>query len=226
MLRRILKLFGSLPRKEYRYIPSTRELPWLWIDCGGVRREPNLAVLDTASTQALTQLCDDYWHSYIDDDYDQPAIRDDRIHRRALELLATRGRESLSWARARLRHTGYYAREDAASLIAQIAQSQQLGSEAEGIAEELAVLALRRPEEDPKEAQAASVALWALSFIGGSPCMKAVRGVLNSPEWDDHENQEEAAGILARIAGTSFVEAEDPVAAAKAWLSANQQSSQ
>ncbi len=60
----------------------------------------------------------------------------------------------------------------------------------------------------------------ALSVIGGAPCMKAVRAVLTSPDWDDDDNQWEAAEMLADITGESFMNADDPVAAAKMWLHA------
>lgn len=222
MLRRIINFFRSHPIKEVRYVPSIPDLPSLWSDYDGDNREPNLAALDEASTDQLTQLCDDYWNSFqTDDDLDQMIIRDSRVHRRALELLAGRGSESLSWACDRLKHPGYDAREDAALLIMQLAQSKQLGAHAEAIGNELVALALRAPEEDTKEAQAASAALIALSVIGGPACMKAVRGVLTSPDWDEDDNQWQATEILAEITGESFLKAEDPVAAAKAWLAGN-----
>jgi hypothetical protein len=222
MLRRILNLFRQRPRREVRYVPSIPDLPSLWHGGSLEKREPNLAALDGATTDQLTRLCDDYWDSFLlDDDLEQQIIRDGCVHRRAMELLAARGSESLSWARARLAHRGYDAREDAASLIMQLAQSKQLGQHAEAIGDELVVLALRAPEEDTKEAQAASAALMALSVIGGAPCMKAVRGVLTSSEWDEDDNQWQAAEILAEMTGEPLMEADDPVVAAKAWLDRN-----
>ena len=222
MLRRLLNLFRSPPLKVVRYVPSALELPAIWADAGDNRRVPKLALLESASSAALLRLCDDFWDSYADDDdFEQPMIRDACVYRHALDILATRGRDGLAWAHAHLRHPEYYARQDAASLIWQLAQSGQLGQDAEVIGDELVHLALRPPVEDTKEAQAASAALTALSAIGGSACMKAVRGVLTSPDWDQDDNQWQAAEILAGITTEAFMEANDPVAAAKTWLKAN-----
>ena len=58
-------------------------------------------------------------------------------------------------------------------------------------------LAVTPPQTDSKEAQAASVALHALSIIGGRRCMAAVRTVLTSSAWDEDDNQWECAEILA-----------------------------
>ena len=221
LIGRIFNLFRPPPRREVRYVPSTPTLPALWPDNEGGKREPNLAVLEGAPTDSLTQLCDDYWNSYLDDDFDQTLFRVSRVHQRALELLATRGSDSRLWARARLKHPEYYVRQDAAYLIMKIAQFGQLGPDAAAIGEELVFLALRVPVVDSKEAQAASVALSALSIIGGSACMKAIRGVLTSPDWDQDDNQWLATEILADITAESFMEADDPVSAAKTWLAAN-----
>jgi hypothetical protein len=78
MLLRILKALRGGPRKGFRYLPAAPELPGLWRETGGARREADLS----APTHVLTQLCDDYWHwdSYLPEDkFDQPVIRDARI---------------------------------------------------------------------------------------------------------------------------------------------------
>ena len=225
MLARILKLFRPLPSGEVRCFPAIPDLPSLWRARDGDRPRSNLAVLDTASTGQLTRLCDNYWDSLRDDkDLDGPTVRDASVRCRALELLATRGGECLSWARARLKHPDYGAREDAATLIMQLAESNQLGAQAEAVGEELAALALQVPAEDTKEAQAATAALDALSVMGGPACWKAVRGVLNSPEWDQDENQWQAAEMLAEMTGEPFMAATNPIIAARQWLAANPES--
>ena len=218
MLRRILDMFGTATPKERRFVPSSPDLPELWPDSG---TGANLDVLDTASTTTLTQLCDDYWNSFLDDG--DSVVRDSRVQRRAMEIIATRGTEAVSWARQRLAHDGYDAREDCASLIAELAENDELGNEKAAIARDLVTLAVTPPKDDTKEAQAAGVALRALSVIGGTECMAAVRQVLTSPDWDDDENQWECADILATMTSEPFMDAEDAVAEAKAWLNANPQ---
>lgn len=218
MFRAIFDLFRVPKPDRRRFVPSSAELPELWPAGSTV---PRLGVLDGTSTEVLTSLCDDYWNSYLDTDNDESLIRDFQVHRRALEIIATRGNEGLTWARERLFHANYDAREESASLIRQLAENDMLGDEREAVARELLTLAVTPPKEDTKEAQAASAALHALSVIGGRTCMAAVREVLTSRDWDDDDNQWECAEILAELTGEPFLNAEDPVAAAKAWLDAH-----
>ena len=204
-------------------MPSSPELPSLWRDEGGDIRRLNLTALDEASTKLLTQLCDDYLNNYLDNNSECRVIVDSRAHQRALHLLALRRRECLPWARQLLSHSDYVAREDGASLIMQVAEAHQLGPDEEAVGEELVALALRPPAEDNKEAQAATVALSALSVIGGEACMRGVCGVLSSSDWDQDDNQWFAAEILAEKTGQPFMEAEDLVSAAKKWVKSNRE---
>lgn len=215
MLRRILDLFRTPELKTRRFVPSSREIPELWPDVGTA---PRLDVLDDVDTRILTAICDDYWNSYLATNEDDSFVRAPEVHRRALEIIATRVDEALPWARQRLAHPGYDAREDSATLIAQWAENEMLGREKEAIAFELVTLATTPPIEDTKEAQAAAAALRALSIIGGPQCMAAVRQVLTSQVWDGDDNQWECAEILAELTSQPFMDAEDPVAAAKTWL--------
>jgi hypothetical protein len=218
VLRRILNLFRAHEPKKRRCVPSSPDLPELWPDAGTA---PRLDVLDDADTRILTALCDDYWNSYLATNVDESFIRDSEVHRRALEIIATRSDEVLPWARQRLSHAGYDAREDAASLIARWAANDILGNDKEAIARELVTLAVTPPNEDTKEAQAAGVALRALSIIGGPQCMAAIRQVLTSRDWDNDDNQWECVKILAHLTNELFMDADDPVAAANSWLAAN-----
>jgi hypothetical protein len=216
MLRRFLNWFRFDKAESPRLVPSAEALPELWRDS-----EARLDVLDDAPTQVLTTLCDDYWDSFLPANDEESVIRDSRVHYRALEILAARGNEALRWARQRLTHTGYDAREDSASLIAQWAERDLLRPDKDAVARELVTLAVTPPEADSKEAQAASVALHALSIIGGPHCMAAVREVLTSSAWDEDDNQWECAEILSGLTNQPFMDSEDPVAAAKSWLKAN-----
>lgn len=214
----MLDFFRSPKPKGRRFVPASPDLPELWPTSGTA---PRLHVLDGASTKVLTALCDDYWNSYLATNDDESFIRDSQVHQRTLEIIATRGNEGLKWALERLSHAGYDAREDSASLIGQLAENDMLGDDKEAISGELLKLAVTPPREDTKEAQAASVALRALSIIGGAACMAAVRQVLASSDWDDDDNQWECAEMLAELTNESFMDTEDPVAAAKSWLDAN-----
>ena len=221
MFRRILDLFRRAGPKRHRVIPSSPEIPELW---SGADASPRLGVLDDAKTRVLTALCDDYWDSFFAVNDDELFIRNSDVHRRALQIIVQRGNEAISWARQRLSHPNYEAREDSAALIAEWAENEMLGSEKADIAKELAILAVTRPKEDTKEAQAASVALRALSCIGGPQLMTAVRQVLTSNDWNEDDNQWECAEILAGITNEPFMHAKDPVMAAKMWLQAHPES--
>jgi len=218
VFRRILDLFRPLEPKPCRFVPSSPDVPDLWPTSG---TPPRLDTLDEASTAALISLCEDYWNSYLCTNDDEPVIRDSQVHRQALEIISKRGNEGLAWARESLSHAGYDAREDSAWLISQFAENDRLGDDKEAIASELVTLAVTPPQDDTKEAQAATVALRALSIIGGPATLAAARQILTSSDWEDDDNQWECAGILADLTNESFMETEDPVAAAKAWLDAN-----
>ncbi|MCG6155237.1 hypothetical protein [Rubinisphaera margarita] len=218
MFRRIFDLFRPYESKPRRFVPSSPGVPDLWPANGTT---PRLNTLDEASTTALISLCEDYWNSCLCTNEDEPIIRDSQVHRHALEIISKRGNEGLAWARESLSHAEYEAREDSVWLISQLAENDRLGDDKEAIASELVTLAVTPPQDDTKEAEAAAVALRALSVIGGSAILAAVRQILTSSDWDDDDNQWECAEILAELTNETFMETEDPVAAAKAWLSAN-----
>jgi hypothetical protein len=215
MWQRIMTMFRGSKLTNHRFVPSSPDLPELWPQG---RDEPRLEVLDNAPTPILMALCDDYWNSFLAEADDDSFVRDSSVHRRALEILATRAGDALPWARQRLSHPGYDAREDVASLIAEWAENDSLGHEKEATARELVTLAITPPKEDTKEAQAASMALRALAVIGGPHCLAAVRHVLASPDWDNDDNQWDCAEILAESTGEPFMQSDDPVLAAKEWI--------
>lgn len=215
MWQRIMALFGGPKPKSYRFVPSSSDLPELWPQGAN---KPQLEVLDNAPSPILMAICDDYWNSFLGEADDDSFIRNSSVHRRAIEILATRAGDALPWARQRLSHPGYDARENIASLIAQWAETGSLGHEKEATARELVTLAITPPREDTKEAQAASMALRALAVIGGPHCLAAVRHVLTSPDWDRDDNQWDCAEILAESTGEPFIQSDDPVWAAKEWI--------
>jgi len=220
LLRCLLDIFRRAKSKKQRFSPSSRNLPELW---SAGPEHPRLDLLDNAPTEVLSELCDDYWNCLLvaRTEFDKFIIPDFRVHRRAIEIIATRGTDALLWARKRLSHADYFAREDAAGLIHQWARAGQLGRSTEAVAVELLTLAVTPPKEDCKEAQAASAALLALSIIGGSACRAAVRHVLTSADWDDDENQWLCAEILAKAENKPFMDTENPIEAARSWLAAN-----
>jgi hypothetical protein len=168
-------------------------------------------------------MCEGIWNSYLgdDDDDDAAVTRDSQVHQAVLSELSKRGPESVVWAIRQLDHRAYEAREECAELLRTIAKSEGLGGHLARAVSALEKLALRPVEEDNKEAVAATTALYALDVIDGEACVRAARRVLTSPEWDDDDNQWTAAELIERHTGRSFMDSEDPVAAAKNWIAAN-----
>jgi hypothetical protein len=209
--------------KAVVYVPDSEQLPMLWPRERTEHPRPNLSVLSAASTEVLTALCDNYWNSFLDESEwdDVVRIRDSTVCRRALDILGGRGSEAIRWARSRLTHPGYDAREEAACLLGVLAAHGQLGSEEEAVAAELASSATRPWQEDTKEIQANTAAMIALHMIGGEICFATMRQILTSPEWDNDDAQWDAASILSDLTGQPFMEAGNPVQAAKDWLRGN-----
>lgn len=223
MLQRIIQYFAK-PKTNIRYIPSSPALPELW---PANARSARLVTLDDASPSVLMDLCDDYWNSFLEPDGDMmPTIRDRDVVTRSLEILGLQNLEpaTLSWARARLKHPGYDAREDAASFIGNLAQRNWLGKEKDPIAQELVTLAVTPWLEDPKETQASTAAIQSLLVLGGPALMEAIRKVLNSKEWEGDDHQFNCACVLGDLIKQPFMSAKDPVAAAKDWLAEQNQS--
>jgi hypothetical protein len=127
----------------------------------------------------------------------------------------------VGWARQRLRHFGYDAREDAAYLLRALAGDGKLGSDEAAVAVELASLATRPWQEDTKEIQANTAAMSALHMIGGKICHATMRQILTSSEWDNDDIQWDATSILSDLTGQPFMQASNPVQAAKDWLRSN-----
>lgn len=209
---------SPLCTKSPLYIPSTPALPDLWTSVDFGHPKPQLHLLDSAPTSVLTELCDSYWNSFLDEDFETSCFRESRVSSRALDILATRGSEALRWARERLKHPGYDARAGSAWLIGELVSKDQLGYCREEVARELAALTTRPWDEDTKELAANSVAMEALSRIGGPICIEAMRQLLTSEEWDGDELQYFAATVLAEQLNEPFQDADDKVQAAKKWL--------
>src|SRR5205807_2075709 len=80
--------------------------------------------------------------------------------------LARCGPEIREWARGLLTHPDYDARATGAFLLGQLAEDGHLGEAVDAIAAELAQLAKRPVEEDPKETEAVDAAVEALRKVG------------------------------------------------------------
>ena len=176
---------------------------------------------ELATATKLMALCDNYWDSFADP---HRALSPDDIGLRyaqyvnAVNELARRGREILPWARARLKHSEYDAREQAAFFIGERALRGQLQDELTGVISELSELAVRPVEEDGKEAQANTAAVSALAKIGDKRAIKPLRHILTSTEWEVDDLAWEAACVLGSIVNERFAQAENPVQAAREWL--------
>src|SRR5262245_28993477 len=140
----------------------------------------------------------------------------------AYNELATRGPEIRDWCRGLLAHPDYDARECGAFLLGQLGQLRQLGEAEAAVVSELGALTQRPVEEDCKELQAVDAAIDALAEIGHPAGIPFLRVVLYSDdEWLSGDSRWAAAHSLGRLVGEPFSEATDPVAAARAWLSAH-----
>lgn len=173
-------------------------------------------------------ICDDYWERLaeprsgpMDDESAAKAGKQYGRYVNAVNELGRRGPEIRSWARARLQHQEYDAREQAAWLIGQLGGRGQLGDELAPIAEELSELATRSIEGENKEVQANTAAVVALGKIGHPRGVAGLRRVLTSQEWEGDDLQWEAAQVLGRLVNEPFAAAEDVVEAATEWLGAH-----
>lgn len=214
------------PDQATALAPWSDRLPQLWLQPDGSHPRPDLLVLSSAPVDVLCELCDSYWKSgTIDGDTSTGGacrlVRDSEVHCRALELLADGGRTAIDWARRRLRHTDYYARADAARLLGDIADRDQLAQSRSGVAHDLARLATRSVQSDNKEVIANTVALGSLAKIDDALFREAVGQILNSPEWDHDDLQGDAVELLSESTGEDFMATNDPLAAARAWIASH-----
>ncbi|MBX7256674.1 MAG: hypothetical protein K1Y02_09960 [Candidatus Hydrogenedentes bacterium] len=220
------KLLSALDRSEkphYVIVPSSAKVPGLWPLGFADKPKPVLSTLGDASTDALMELCDDFWRS-LSPDFDSSVpegakiVRSYETYVAAFNLLCARGPESIPWARERLTHPEYDAREAAASLLGTLAKRGLLGNLADAIANDLSALAERPWEVDTKEVQANDAAIQALASIGGPIAIETMCRILKSPQWNEDDLQWSATQVLAQLTEHPFMEAENPVKAAKTWL--------
>jgi hypothetical protein len=165
----------------------------------------------------LMALCDSYWDSFAN-----PRVGSSRPpyaqYVNAVNELARRGREIMPWARARLKHPEYDAREQAAFLLGELAQRGQLQDELAGVVAELSELAIRPVQEDGKEAQANTAAVVALAKTGDRRAIAPFRHILTSAAWEADDLAWEAACALGSLVKEPFAQAGNPVRAAREWL--------
>lgn len=172
----------------------------------------------------LIAICDGYWNSILVPNFgalkDQTSIDPGGSYSRyvdAINELGRRGPEILDWVIARLRHPTYEAREMAAWVLGELGSRNQLGEKHQIVIDELTWLATRSIEDDTKEAQANNAALLAFGKIGDRHAVTALRHVLTAPEWNGNDMQWDAAEVLGKLIGESFVD-KDRVKSARAWL--------
>jgi HEAT repeat protein len=192
----------------------------------GLRGEVEDAAPDSIPTHDLMTICQRYWSNLAQGSgaIDQESWRALRVryneYVRAVNALGNRGPEVRDWARGLLVRPEYDARETGAWLLGELGRKEQLGEMIETVIDELGAL-IDRPFEDdfPKEAQAIDAAIVALGKIGHLKGVPVLRHVLFSTLKEHQgDTQWEAAGSLAKRVGGSFMKADDPVCAARAWL--------
>jgi hypothetical protein len=164
----------------------------------------------------LMALCDSYWDSFANPDAGNRPPYAQYVN--AVNELARRCREIMPWARARLKHREYDAREQAAFLLGELAQRGQIQDELAGVIAELSELAIRPVQEDGKEAQANTAAVVALAKAGDRRAIAPFRHILTSAEWKADDLAWEAARALGSLVKEPFAQAGNPVQAAREWL--------
>lgn len=223
MLKRLLSAFDRSEKIQYIIVPTSAKAPGLWPAGFSEKPKPLLSALTAAPADALMDLCDDFWKS-LSPEFAASIPEGIRVIRSyetfvaAFNELCGRGPEGIPWARERLTHPEYDAREAAATLLGALAKRGLLGNLADAVACDLAALAERPWEVDTKEVQANDAAIHALATIGGPIAIETMCRILKSSLWNEDDLQWSATQVLAQLTEHPFMEAEDPVRAAKAWL--------
>jgi hypothetical protein len=183
--------------------------------------------MEHLSSQELLAICDDYWDTLtaattVEEAYAAQSAERYNRYVLAQNELAKRGPEIRDWCRRLLTHPDYDARECGAFLLGQLGQRGQLGDAEEAIVAELGALTQRPIEGDSKELQAVDAAIGALAEIGHPASIPFLQAVLFSEdEWLAGDSQWAAADALGQLVGRAFMEATDPVGAARTWLQAH-----
>ena len=197
---------------------TTSPPPRLGVDAaisGDVSPTSPLGHLPLAELQSI---CDTFWQRLSASASNVRPEYDEYVH--ALNALAERDASIFDWVFERLDHPEYEAREQAAFLVSRLAHRDQIPtSQREPSVRRLRAMALRQWQEDPKEVQANSSAVFALSALGGDTAIATLREIVESKHWDEDDLSWDAACELGRLVGQPFAESEDPKMAARAWLS-------
>lgn len=177
--------------------------------------------LEKTATSELMRMCDRYWDSLseVPSTASMEEIRRQySAYVNAVNELSKRGREILAWARLRLDHREYDAREQVAFLIGELARLNQLRDDLSVVIEELSKLAVRPMEDDCKELQANSAAVIALGNTRDLRAISVLRRIITSAEWENDDLSQEAAVALGSIVGEHFDRGPSPVQAARQWI--------
>jgi hypothetical protein len=190
----------------------------------GRQEEPSL---DGRSNEELMAVCEAHWQALEAPDSAGRSVSPEALegfnrYVAASNALSERGPEVVTWARGLLTHPLYEARESGALLLGRLGQRGVLGEARAAIVAELGALANRPAAADDKDLQANDCAIMALGMIGDPGAIRPLRQILfsprNDPESDPHWT---AAEALGQIVKEPFVDSNDPIDAAKAWLHAH-----
>lgn len=185
--------------------------------------EPPFSGLEDVSSDRLMSICDSYWDSlgkdaHFEDAFSPGALVGYNEYVSAINELGKRGMEIWSWAVARIHHSEYDAREQAAWLIGELGARGELKEQLDQAIGELSWLATRQWGDETKEVQANTAAVMALAKIADYRAVPALREILTSSYWADDDLSWDAADALGQIVGENFMEQESPEAAARDWL--------
>ncbi len=192
--------------------------PRLGVDAAISGDIPPPSPLAHLPTTELQSICDAFWQSLGASASIARPEYEKYVH--AVNALAERDASIFDWVFERLDHPEYDAREQAAFLVARLANRDQIHASQRGPLEQrLRAMALRRCQEDPKEVQANSSAVLALSALGGDIATETLKEIVESEQWDEDDLSWDAACELGRLVGQPFAESDDPKMAARVWLS-------
>ena len=159
-------------------------------------------------------VCEAYWQA------DGKVSGNDVVE--AERVLWERGQEILAWCRDLLRRADYVPRETGAGLLGSLGARGQLGEDLDAVVAELGQAVRYVDPDEPKSAQAADAAFQALIDIGTRPSLAQVRAVLMADVADElADDLEEVITTLQTLTGENFLEADDALEAARAWLLAH-----
>lgn len=211
--------FGAASDPEIvRLSPALESQSWLL--------QGDLAKL---STTDLLAICEGYWKRFpttvadIESGTWQPPpdalnVSHERYLQAGGQLQLREAEVVIPWACRMLAHDNYDARELSATLLQHYSRHEAFADHRPSVEAALLECVKRVPTYDNKEAQANTVALMALTDLGGKKAFAAIRHVLTDEDWLEDDLSWEAAMQLGRLTGVDFSSDSEPAAAAQQWL--------